>query len=76
MSATTDDAGLLADLRASVEELRAAEFRVARAAAAVDASDLPAVSGYRSGRRLVEEIAWVDPAVATRWIRHDQGLIS
>ena len=74
MSATTDDAGLLAHLRASVEELRAAEFTVARAAAAVDASDLPAVSGYRSGRRLVEEIARVDPAVATRWVRHGQGL--
>ena len=74
MDATTDDTGLLADVRVAVETLRAAEFILAKAAAALDASDLPGTSGYRSGSRLVQEAARVGPATATRWISHGRAL--
>lgn len=74
MSATTDAGGLIAGLRTAVEVLRAAEFAVAQAAAALAASEVPAVSGYRSGGRLIEDAARVDPATATRWIAHGRQL--
>ena len=74
MSATTDAEGLMARLRASVEKLRAAEFEVACAAAAVDGSDLPAASNYRTGTRLVEDAVRVDPATAKRWIAQGRSL--
>ena len=74
MSATTDAGGLIAGLRAAVQTLRAAEFAVARAAAALAASEVPAVSGYRSGGRLIEDAVRVDPSTATRWVAHGRQL--
>ena len=74
MTATSIDTGLSARVREAVVALRRAEFEVAVLTAELEESDLPLASGYRSGRRLVEDLAHVDTATAKRWIAHGKAL--
>ncbi len=64
---TVDDT-LCTRVRDAVRTLREAEFAVREAVAALDASDVVALSGYRSTVRLVGDLARVDQVVAKRWV--------
>jgi len=68
LSTVTVDDTLCTRVRDAVRTLREAEFAVREAVAALDASDVVALSGYRSTVRLVGDLARVDQVVAKRWV--------
>ncbi len=68
MSMVTVDDTLCTRVRDAVRTLREAEFAVREAVAALDGSDVVALSGYWSTVRLVGDLARVDQVVAKRWV--------
>ena len=75
MSTPTSDAAACAPVRAAVEALRRAEYTLVAAVAELAATDVAEVSGYRSPRRLVEDLCRVDAAAAQRLLAHGAALV-